>query len=66
MKVFLNGNETEFSLPLTVAQLLTEQGLDDAPCAVEVNAVLVPKAQHDNVRITNGDRIEIVTLVGGG
>ena len=32
----------------------------------EVNLELVPKAQHEQHVLADGDRVEIVTLVGGG
>jgi len=35
-------------------------------CAVEINEEILPKNQFDTYVIKNGDRIEVVTLVGGG
>jgi sulfur carrier protein len=34
--------------------------------AVERNLQVVPAREHANCRLAAGDRIEIVTLVGGG
>jgi thiamine biosynthesis protein ThiS len=31
-----------------------------------VNKGLVPKREHDGRRLEDGDRVELVTLVGGG
>jgi len=50
----------------TVAALLVELGLAGKPVAVEVNLELVPAARHAEHRLADGDRLEIVTLVGGG
>jgi len=36
------------------------------PVAVEVNLELVPRQRHAEHRLAEGDRLEIVTLVGGG
>ena len=36
------------------------------PVAVEVNLQLVPRHRHAEHRLAEGDRLEIVTLVGGG
>jgi sulfur carrier protein len=33
---------------------------------VEVNGELVPKKRHAEHQVRDGDRVEIVTLVGGG
>lgn len=49
-----------------VADLLAELGLAGRPAAVEVNGDVVPKAEHAARPIAAGDRVEIVTLVGGG
>jgi thiazole synthase len=52
--------------PLTVAQLLERLGYDRRRVAVEVNRELVPSARHASHTLAPGDRVEIVTLVGGG
>ncbi len=62
----VNGEQTQLETPATVAELLTAKGLADKPCAVEVNKALVPKREHANHQLEEGDTIEIVTLVGGG
>ena len=41
-------------------------GLADTYVAVEVNLELVPRQDHARHRLAEGDRLEIVTLVGGG
>lgn len=66
VKITLNGTETDLPGPCTVESLLIERGLGDRACAVEVNRDLVPKAQHAQQTITDGDTVEIVSLVGGG
>ncbi|QNN24191.1 sulfur carrier protein ThiS [Planctomycetales bacterium ZRK34] len=67
MKLTLNGDE--YSLPdddWTVADLLEHLGLGGQAVAVEVNKQLVPKRRHDETNLTDGDVVEVVTLVGGG
>ena len=66
MKLTVNGRDTDLDGPCTVADLLVRFDLAGAPCAVEVNGELVPKARHAEHRVADGDAIEIVTLVGGG
>jgi thiazole synthase len=53
-------------VPATVAGLLAELKLDPQRVAVEVNRELVPRAVHVSRQLSDGDSIEIVTLVGGG
>ncbi|HRP63031.1 MAG TPA: sulfur carrier protein ThiS [Phycisphaerales bacterium] len=62
----MNGEERTISEPCSVGQLLALCGLSAAPCAVEVNAALVPKRHHAEYMLADGDRVEVVTLVGGG
>ena len=51
---------------LTVSQLLEQLRLDPRQVAVEVNYELIPRVRHAEQVIHKGDRLEIVTLVGGG
>lgn len=66
MTLTVNNKTMEIADRATVEALLRELGLERAPCAVEVNRELVPKARHANTALKDGDIVEIVTLVGGG
>ena len=66
MNVTVNGQAVSIPDGVTVTGLLRHQDLGDRPCAVEVNRALVPKRDHDAHILSEGDAIEIVTLVGGG
>ncbi|NBX24654.1 MAG: sulfur carrier protein ThiS [Planctomycetes bacterium] len=66
MKLTLNGQAFEADGPLTVQDLLRRIGREGVPCAVEVNQSLVPHRQRAERTLGEGDRIEVVTLVGGG
>ena len=66
MEITVNGEPRTIERPCTVRALLVSTGFDRAPCAVEVNRDLVPHAKHDEHELTDGDVVEIVTLVGGG
>ena len=65
-EIFVNGEPRPLPPTPTVAGLLEELRLADKPVAVEVNLELVPKADHARCRLATGDRVEVVTLVGGG
>jgi thiazole synthase len=62
----LNGEPRLTAAGLTLAHLLGELQIDQRRVAVEVNEELVPRSRHEVLEIRDGDRIEIVTLVGGG
>jgi sulfur carrier protein len=66
MNVTVNGQDTPIEAPCTVRQLLVSLDLAAAPCAVEVNEELVPRGRHEQQELQEHDRVEIVTLVGGG
>ncbi len=66
MQLSINGIDRQVDDVQTVADLLAYLGLSGRHVAVEVNLRVVPKAQHAEHRLQGGDRIEIVTLVGGG
>ncbi len=50
----------------TVADLLGILELGSEGVAVEVNRTILPRASHADTRLEDGDRIEVVTFVGGG
>lgn len=66
MKVTVNGQERELAEGTTIADLLAELRLDPRMLAVERNLDLVPRGQHAETQLAEGDRVEVVTLVGGG
>ena len=66
MNVAINGEGRRLDPDTTVAELLRGLELEGKPVAVERNGETVPKANHASTRLSDGDRIEIVTFVGGG
>lgn len=66
MMLTVNNKPLDVPDQATVEGLLRQLDLSRAPCAVEVNRELVPKARHAAVVLKDGDVVEIVTLVGGG
>ncbi len=66
LDVVVNGEPKEIAAGTTVAQLLDELRLKPRQVAVERNRNLVPRSEHAACVLETGDRLEIVTLVGGG
>ncbi len=66
MKIVINGQDHEVAAGTTIAQLIGELGVEARHVAVEVNLELVPRGQHGKHELQDGDRLEVVTLVGGG
>ena len=66
MTLTVNGEPKNVPEGLTLAQLVRELGLERNPIAVELNRQVVPRDRLGETRLAQGDRLEIVTLVGGG
>jgi sulfur carrier protein len=66
MKLVVNGQERVASDRITLAELLAEMDLSPTRVAVEVNLEVVPRGEHQTHVLRDGDRLEIVTFVGGG
>ena len=66
MLIRVNDQSYDVAQGCTVAGLLEQLGLTGKPVAVEVNLRLVPRQRHSRTRLGEDDRLEIVTLVGGG
>ncbi|MBN2216334.1 MAG: sulfur carrier protein ThiS [Pirellulales bacterium] len=66
MQITLNGQPRDVAPGTSIAALLEELQLAGRPVAVEVNLELIPRGQHAAHLLAEGDRLEIVTLVGGG
>jgi len=66
VEIIVNGQPRQAAAGISVAELLEELKLAGRHVAVEVNLQIVPRQDHARRRLAEGDRLEIVTLVGGG
>jgi len=66
MKLLLNGEERVFEAVRTLADLVENLGLDPRKVAVERNLEIAPRSTYGEIILVDGDRIEIVTFIGGG
>ncbi len=64
--VVINGQSRSVGVGTTISVLLGELGLGDRRVAVERNREIVPRAEHATTLLAAGDRLELVTFVGGG
>jgi sulfur carrier protein len=62
----VNGVEQSFSPPLTLTDLLAQLGYSAKMIAVEFNGEILHRQLWAETQIQNEDRLEIVTIVGGG
>ncbi|MBZ0135527.1 MAG: sulfur carrier protein ThiS [Planctomycetes bacterium] len=66
MKITVNGKEREIADGATIAQLVDQLALKTDRIATERNLSVVPKAKYAETKLAEGDKLEIVTFVGGG
>lgn len=62
----LNGSPREIPSAMTLDSLLAHLGLSGKPVVVELNESAVFPREYATTTVSNGDRIEIVTLAAGG
>ncbi len=66
MRLTINGEERSVPDALTVRGLLEHLGIRPERVAVEVNLDVVKRAEHPQRKLAEGDKVEIVSFVGGG
>jgi thiamine biosynthesis protein ThiS len=66
LEIELNGVRREVREGLSVADLVLDLGLRPEIVAVEVNQDLVTRDRRASTILRSGDRVELVTMVGGG
>lgn len=66
MRIFLNGESREVDEGISLEALVLTLADDPRGIAIERNLEIVPKAEHANTTLEDGDRLEVVQFVGGG
>lgn len=69
VKFMVNGKDVSFPRrdhPRTVVNLLAALGVDPAGVVAEVNGVIVRRSAWETHGLADGDRVELVSFVGGG
>ncbi|MEE8448857.1 MAG: sulfur carrier protein ThiS [Thermodesulfobacteriota bacterium] len=66
MNVRLNGQQHLVDDGATLSDLVSLLKLDRDWIAVEFNQDVIPRARWGEVSLKEGDKIEVVQLVGGG
>jgi sulfur carrier protein len=68
MRIYLNGEELEVPEGTTISELIKSLNIQvrEVGFAVAVNEEVVPKSKYESHKLSEGDRVEIVHLVGGG
>lgn len=64
--MLINGEEKALAAPTTLSELLTQLGYRVTLVAVERNGAIIKQADFGTTTITDADKLEIVSFVGGG
>lgn len=62
----VNGESQTYSIGTSLPDVLTQIGLNPRLVAVEYNGEILPRQFWDTTIVQTGDRLEIVTIIGGG
>lgn len=67
MELVVNGEKKSFNKEnMTIKELVEELGIKVPNYAVAVGMEVIPKSEYETYKLRNGDKVEIVTFVGGG
>ena len=66
IKIRLNGDPYSIEGDTHLTVLFERLKMKPGRIAVELNREVVPKAEHHNVILKDGDELELINFVGGG
>ena len=66
MKITVNGKQQQVDKGTSLGQLLEDLKLDPTRVVIERNLVAVLRDDYANIKLNDGDSLEIVQFVGGG
>lgn len=64
--ITINGKQIQLTAEMSVADYLEQNNYQINRIAVEMNEEILPKYSYSETMIKDGDRLEVVTFVGGG
>ncbi|TMK83114.1 MAG: sulfur carrier protein ThiS [Actinobacteria bacterium] len=66
MRIVANGKPFHVDVGTTVASFVRSRALDPRYVIVERNGEPVERGRYEEVRLSDGDRLEVVRAVAGG
>ena len=64
--ITVNGKQIQLTSEMSVADYLEQNNYQINIIAVEMNEEILPKYSYSETMLKDGDRLEVVTFVGGG
>ena len=64
--ITVNGKQIQLTSEMSVADYLEQNNYQINRIAVEMNEEILPKYSYSETMLKDGDRLEVVTFLGGG
>ena len=64
--ITVNGKQIQLASEMSVEDYLEQNNYQIKRIAVELNEEILPKYSYSDTMLKDGDRLEVVTFVGGG
>ncbi|MGM0656559.1 MAG: sulfur carrier protein ThiS [Thermodesulfobacteriota bacterium] len=65
MNIFVNGNKEHIE-PCTLVELIARKKLDAGALVIELNQQIIKQEFWPTTELQDGDRLEVLSFVGGG
>nr|WGN98691.1 thiamine biosynthesis protein [Fragilaria capucina var. mesolepta] len=65
-KIFINGHEFFINKDLTINQILEYFNYKNSLFVIEYNNLICDKNEWARIKVNSNDKIEIISIVGGG
>ena len=66
MNIILNNTINEVHENITIEELLLLNNIRSKHIAVEINKRIIPKSKYKEYQLSEDDKVEIITAIGGG
>ena len=66
MNIILNNESDEVHEGITIKEFLDDKKINTKYIAIEINKKIIPKSSYINHELKDGEKIEIITAIGGG
>ena len=66
IKLQINGKPVELEQPVPLVLYIEQLGVNPRTVAVELNGEIIERSRFAATMLKDGDRVEIVRMVGGG
>lgn len=64
--MLLNGKQVALEKEKTIAQLLSENKVNENRVVVELNKEIIVKEDFSKINLKDDDTVEVISFVGGG